>query len=555
MPATGERGVLLRRREFITRSAALSGLALALPGQALALPGAAESARAPSPPRLLPAGDELAFSSARDLARALQRRELSAVELARSCLARIERLDRRGPMLGALIELNPQALAIAADRDAERAAGRVSGPLHGLPIVIKDNIDTGDQLATSAGSMLLAGTRALRDAFIIERLRAAGAVLLGKTNLSEWANFRSTRSSSGWSARGGLTKNPHVLDRSASGSSSGTACAVAAGFAPLGIGTETDGSIISPSSVCGIVGIKPTLGLWGRSGIIPIAHSQDTPGPMARSVADAALLLGPLTGVDPRDAATQSSAGKSQRDYTRFLRPGALATARIGVARDLAHFHAAVDRALDAAVAALKSAGAQVIDDLALPTAGQFDDAEMDVLLYEFKADLAAYLATRGPSTPARTLADVIQFNERERATEQPWFGQELFHRAEAKGSLADPVYRAARERCLELTRTQGLDPLFEKHRLDAVICPSNAPAWITDLVSGDHYIGGNTSFAAVSGYPSLTVPMGFIHSLPLGLSFIGRPWSEGRLIELGFGFETLTQARRPPTFLPTLIA
>lgn len=550
MPADRERGASIPRRDFITGSLALGGAALA--GGSLLLPGAAQGAASPRP---LPSADELAFSSARDLARALERRELSAVHLAQSCLARIEQLDRRGPMLGAMIELNPQALAIAAERDAERAAGRVRGPLHGLPIVVKDNIDSGDQLATSAGSMLLASTRALRDAFIIERLRAAGAVLLGKSNLSEWANFRSTRSSSGWSARGGLTKNPHVLDRSPSGSSSGTACAVAAGLAPLGIGTETDGSIISPSSVCGIVGIKPTLGLWGRSGIIPIAHSQDTPGPMARSVADAALLLGPLTGVDPRDAATQSSAGKSQRDYTRFLRPGALAQARIGVARDLAHFHGAVDRALDAAVSALKSAGAQVVDELALPTAGQFDDAEMDVLLYEFKADLAAYLATRGPSAPARTLADVIQFNERERASEQPWFGQELFLRAEAKGSLTDAAYRTARERCLQLTRTEGLDPLFDKHHLDAVICPSNAPAWITDLVSGDHYIGGNTSFAAVSGYPSLTVPMGFVHSLPLGLSFIGRPWSEGRLIELGFAFETLTQARRPPSFSPTLIA
>lgn len=550
MPAPREHGASLRRRELL---AGLAGGAAAL-----VWPGAAEPAAAVegvAAPAFLPGDDDLAFASAHDLARALERRQVRSLELTQRCLARIERLDRRGPMLGAMIELNADALVMAADRDAERAAGRVRGPLHGIPIVVKDNIDTADGMATSAGSMLLAGSRAPRDAFIIERLRAAGAVLLGKTNLSEWANFRSTRSSSGWSARGGLTKNPHVLDRSPSGSSSGTACAVAAGLAPLGIGTETDGSIISPSAVCGIVGIKPTLGLWGRSGIIPIAHSQDTPGPMARSVADAALLLGPLTGVDPRDAATQSSAGKGQRDYTRFLRPGALAKARIGVARDLAHFHAAVDSALDAAVAALKSAGAQVIDELALPTAGQFDDAEMDVLLYEFKADLAAYLATRGPSAPARTLADVIAFNERERARELPWFEQELFHRAEAKGSLAEPAYRAARERCLQLSRTEGLDPLFDKHRLDAVICPSNAPAWITDLVSGDHYIGGNTSFAAVSGYPSLTVPMAFIHSLPLGLSFIGRPWSEGRLIELGFAFETLTQARRPPGFLPTLIA
>lgn len=535
----------VNRREFIAHSLALTGVALVFPS--------ADVVAAPARP--LPAGDELAWASASDLSRGMQRGELRSVDIVQSCLARIDRLDRKGPMLGAMIELNPDALAIAAERDGERRAGRLRGPLHGIPVVVKDNVDTADRLATSAGSTLLASSRAARDAFIIERLRAAGAVLLGKNNLSEWANFRSTRSSSGWSARGGLTRNPHVLDRSASGSSSGTACAVAAGYAPLGIGTETDGSIISPSSVCGIVGIKPTLGLWGRSGIIPIAHSQDTPGPMARSVADAALLLGPLTGVDPRDGATQAGSGKSQRDYTSFLRRGALANARIGVPRNLAGFHPAVDRALDAAVAALKSAGAVVLDDLKLPTAGQFDDAELEVLFYEFKADLEAYLATRGASVPVRTLADIIEYNVRERAREMPWFEQELFERAQAKGSLADPAYRAARELCLKLARTEGLDPLLAQHRLDAIICPSNAPAWLTDFMNGDHYIGGNTSFAAVAGYPSLTVPMGFVHSLPLGLSFVGRPWSEGRLIELGYSFEALTQARRPPGFLPTLIA
>lgn len=541
------KSVALTRRDFIARSLALTGIALAFPSADLA------AAPAPAVPAL--AEDELAWASAGELARAMQRGQLRSVDLVRRCLARIEGLDRKGPMLGAMLELNPDALAIAAERDAERRAGRLRGPLHGLPVVVKDNVDTGDRLATSGGSLLLAGSRAPRDAFVIERLRAAGAVLLGKNNLSEWANFRSTRSSSGWSARGGLTRNPHVLDRSASGSSSGTACAVAAGYAPLGIGTETDGSIISPASVCGIVGIKPTLGLWSRSGIIPIAHSQDTPGPMARSVADAALLLGPLTGVDARDGATRASHGKGRRDYTRFLRRGALAKARIGVARNLAGFHPDVDRALDAAVAALKSAGAVVLDALSLPTAGQFDDAELEVLLYEFKADLEAYLATRGPTAPARTLADVVQYNLRERSQEMPWFEQELFERAQAKGPLTDPAYLAARELCLKLARTEGLDPLFERHRLDAIICPSNAPAWLIDLVSGDHYSGGNTSFAAVAGYPSLTVPMGFIHSLPLGLSFIGRPWTEGRLIELGHSFETLTQARRPPGFLPTMIA
>jgi amidase len=540
MPSPRAIGPSVNRREFITRGAALAGVALLCP--TLAGAGA-------------PTSEELANASVGELGLYMQRGELSAVDIARSYLARIDQLDRRGPMLRAMIELNPDALHIAGERDAERKAGRVRGPLHGIPVVVKDNIDSGDRLATSAGSLLLAGAPAPRDAFIIERLRAAGAVLLGKTNLSEWANFRSTRSSSGWSARGGLTKNPHVLDRSPSGSSSGTACALAAGFAPIGIGTETDGSIISPASVCGIVGIKPTLGLWGRSGIIPISHSQDTAGPMARSVADAAALLGPLTGNDPRDPATEKSQGKSQRDYTRHLRPEALKGARIGVPRNLAGFHHAVDTALDAAVAAMKSAGAVIVDELKLPTAGQFDDAELEVLLYEFKADLAAYLATRGASAPARSLDDVIQFNRRERIRELPWFEQELFERAAAKGPLSDAAYRAARDLCLRLTRGEGIDPLLGKHGLDALICPSNAPAWLTDLVSGDHYIGGNTSFAAVAGYPSLTVPMGFTHSLPLGLSFIGRPWSEGRLIELGYAFEQLTKAWRAPGFSPTLIA
>jgi amidase len=519
----------------------------ALAGAAFLLPGLADARERDT--------EELAGASVRELGLHMQRGVLSAVDIARSCLARIDQLDRRGPMLSSMIQLNPDALAIARERDAERKAGRVRGPLHGIPVVVKDNIDSADKLLTSAGSFLLADAPATRDAFIIERLRAAGAVLLGKNNLSEWANFRSTHSVSGWSARGGLTKNPHVLDRNPSGSSSGTACAIAAGFAPLGIGTETDGSIISPASVCGIVGIKPTLGLWGRSGIVPIAHSQDTPGPMARSVADAATLLGPLTGIDPRDAATRPSQGRYQRDYTRHLDPRGLEGARLGVPRNLAGFHPAVDRALDAAVDAMKYAGALVIDGLKLPTNGQFDDAELEVLLYEFKADLADYLATRGAGVSVRSLAEVIAFNERERKRELPWFGQELFERAQAKGPLSDPAYRSARELCSKLTRSEGLDVLFDKHSLDAIICPSNAPAWVTDMVSGDHVIGGNTSFAAVAGYPSLTVPMGFLHSLPLGLSFIARPWREDKLVELGHAFEHATRARRAPQFLPTLIA
>jgi amidase len=543
----------LGRREFLARSLALAG-------------AAAVCRVAPVPPALAkeapaPASDDISDASVIELQARMERGALDSLRLTQHCLERIERLDRQGPALHAVIELNPDAFSIAAARDAERKAGKVRGPLHGIPILIKDNIDTRDRMKTSAGSLALAQNTAPRDAFIVERLRASGAVLLGKTNLSEWANFRSTHSTSGWSARGGLTKNPHALDRNTSGSSSGTGAAIAAGFAALGIGTETDGSIISPASVCGIVGIKPTVGLWGRSGIVPISASQDTAGPMARTVADAALLLGPLAGLDPRDAATRASQGKTLLDYTSALDARGLKGARIGVPRNLAGFHPAVDDALDESVAALRSAGAVVLDSLELSTVGQFDDAELDVLLYEFKAGLQAYLGSLAASPsagskdrapPLRTLADVIRFNDEQRSREMPWFGQELFERAEKKGPLSDEAYKAARKKCLRLARDEGLDSLSSKHHLDALVCPSNQPAWVTDLVNGDHYIGGNTSFAAVAGYPSITVPMGSSHGLPLGLSFIGRAFSEAKLIRLAYAFEQETRARILPGFPAT---
>ncbi|MES2306154.1 MAG: amidase [Gemmatimonadota bacterium] len=540
----------IERRAFLAHSlvggAALLGLdRQQSPGDPLtAIPLPSEIAAAPDP---------LFERSVTELSAMMQRGELSARGLAERYLARIEAFDRRGAAVNAVIEANPEALAIADRADAEHRAGRSIGPLHGIPILIKDNIDTGDRMRTSAGSLALATSSAPRDAFIVERLRLAGAVLLGKTNLSEWANFRSTRATSGWSGRGGQTRNPYVLDRNPCGSSSGTGAAIAADFATIGIGTETDGSIICPSALCGLVGVKPTVGLWGRSGIIPISASQDTAGPMARSVADAAALLGALTGVDPRDRATLASKGHSRDDYQGQLDTAALKGARIGVARNLAGFHPEVDQRFDEAIRALRDAGAIIVDPANLVTAGTFDAAEGIVLDYEFKAGLNAYLATRGAGSPVRTLADLIAWNEQEKEREMPWFGQETFIRAQRVGALTDRKYLDARARCLLKSRTEGIDATMNRGRLDAIVLPSNQPAWTTDLLNGDHFTGGNTSFAAVAGYPSITVPMGLVHELPVGLSFIGRAWAEPRLLGLAYAFEQATQLRRSPRFLPTL--
>lgn len=484
---------------------------------------------------------------------AMRSGRLSSEALTQLYLDRIAAMDRSGPTLRHVIETNPEATQVAARLDAERRAGRVRGPLHGVPVIVKDNIDTADRMHTSAGSLALAHSVAPRDAGVVERLRAAGAVILGKANLSEWANMRSPRSSSGWSARGGQGRNPYVLDRSPGGSSSGTGGAVAASYAAVGVGTETDGSIMSPSSACGLVGIKPTLGLISRSGIIPIAHSQDTAGPMARTVTDAAILLGALTGEDPRDPATAPSRGRALADYTASLQASGLRGARIGVARTrVTGFSAQTDRLYQEAIAAMKDAGAIVVDPADIPHLHEYDDSELTVLLYELKAGLNAYFATLGPAAPIRSLAQLIEFNEANRATEMPWFGQEHFHIAQAMGPLTEPNYQEALARNLQLSRTAGIDAVMERHRLDAIVAPTGGPSWPVDLLNGDHIRGGSSIAAAVAGYPSVTVPMGQVSELPVGLTFIGRAWSEPLLIKVAYAFEQATQHRRAPRYLRT---
>jgi amidase len=467
---------------------------------------------------------------------------------------RINAIDRNGPTLRSIIELNPDALSIADTLDAERKSGRVRGPLHGIPVLIKDNIDTRDRMMTTAGSLALAGPPAPRDAFIVTKLRAGGAVILGKTNLSEWANFRSTKSTSGWSGRGGQVNNPYALDRNPCGSSSGTGAAVAANLSAIGVGTETDGSIVCPSGANALVGIKPTIGLVSRTGIIPISHTQDTAGPMTRTVADAAVLLGALTGADPADAATVVSTGKRESDYTRALKLDGLKGARIGVARKRYFGYSPMtDKVIDRAIADMKAQGATIIDPADIPTAARLDDCEFEVLLYEFKADLNKYLASRGPSVPVHSLEDLIAFNQREREREMPYFEQEILVNAEKKGALTAPAYKKALTTCRARSRTLGIDAVMTKFRLDAIVAPTGSPAWPTDLVNGDHFLGASSTPAAVAGYPSITVPAGFVHGLPVAVSFIGRAWSEAKLISLAYAYEQATNHRKPPTFAETV--
>ena len=538
----------MKRRDFLQTSAMGCALALGYPGSIVAdsMPPERNNWRPPDSFEL----EELTIS---ELQQGLTRGKFTAKSLVKKYLDRIDEIDKKGPAVNSVIEINPDAEAIADALDRERKARGSRGPLHGIPLLIKDNIDTADRMMTTAGSLALLGSIPSQDAFIVKKLREAGAVLLGKTNLSEWANFRSTHSSSGWSGRGGQTRNPYVLDRNPCGSSSGSGAATAANLSSAAIGTETDGSVVCPSSANSLVGIKPTLGLVSRTGIIPIAHTQDTAGPMTRTVADAAVLLGALTGVDARDKATSSIQGKSYTDYTQFLDRTSLRGARLGIARKFFGFNDQVDKRMNSLIEEMKKLGAVIVDPAEIPTSGQFDDSELEVLLYEFKADLNSYLAGLGPKAPVHSLKQIIEFNEKNREREMPYFGQELFVRAEAKGPLTSKAYLSALQKNRRLSRTQGIDFVLRRHKLDALIAPTGGPAWPTDWLNGDHFTGGYSTASAVAGYPHITVPAGYVFGLPFGISFFGAAYSEPKLIALAYAFEQATKVRRRPEFLPTV--
>jgi amidase len=532
----------MKRRQFLESAVVASVVALTGPSAAFNLT------------RSLPPDDfELEEMTITQLQQAMTSGRFSSRSLVSKYLEHIGDIDRDGSKLNSVLELNPEAAEIAERMDNERKAGRVRGPLHGIPLLIKDNIDTADRMTTTAGSLALLGSHRKRDSFVAQKLRESGAVLLGKTNMSEWANFRSSKSTSGWSARGGQTKNPYILDRNPCGSSSGSGVAPAANLCAAAIGTETDGSVVCPSSANSLVGIKPTIGLVSRSGIIPIAHSQDTAGPMTRTVEDAAILLGVLTGVDERDAETSKSVGKFHTDYRQFLDKDGLRRARLGVARKHFGFNQDVDKLMEEAIATMRRLGAVIVDPADIPTAGKFDESELEVLLYEFKADLNSYLAAAGNSVPVHSLKEIIEFNEKNRAREMPFFGQDLFIKAQAKGPLTSRAYLAALRKNHLLTRSQGIDFVIRKHRLDAMIAPTGSPAWPTDLLNGDHFTGGYSSASAVAGYPHITVPAGYVHGLPVGISFFAGAWSEPQLIKYAYAFEQATRARKPPKLLKTV--
>ena len=544
----GQRPTSPTRRGFLQASVIGGVSTAAIP--ALAAARVLAPATAPSPDVKPFELDETTIDA---LQSAMQSGKYTARRITELYLQPIDDIDKHGPTLNSVIEVNPDALSIADALDKERKAKGPRGPLHGIPVLIKDNLDTADKMVTTAGSLALVGCpKPPKDSFVAMKLRQAGAVILGKTNLSEWANIRSSHSTSGWSGRGGLTHNPYALDRNPCGSSSGTGAGISANLAVGGIGTETDGSIVCPSSSNGLAGIKPTVGLTSRAGIIPISHSQDGAGPMCRTLRDATIMLGAITGVDPDDSYTAASQGKSYTDYTQFLDPHGLKGARIGVARKYFGFSDAVDSLMAEALSIMKREGAELIDPADIESFGKFDDSESLVLDYELKADMAQYLARLGPASPMKTLLDLIDFNEHNSQRELLYFGQDIFVRAQTRGPLTDRAYIEALEKNHRLTRTEGIDKLMDEHKLDAIVAPTGGPAWTTDLVNGDHFAGGSSNAAAVAGYPNINITAGHLFGLPVGISFFGRAWSEPTLIKIAYAFEQATQARKAPKFLPT---
>ncbi len=534
----------MKRRTFF-KTTALSGSVVALAGVA-----ACTSQKPIEPAKFDLTIFDLNEITIDELQQKMATDEITAESICQKYLDRIKLVD---PSLKSVIEINPDTLEIARKLDEERKAGKVRGPLHGIPVLIKDNIDTFDKMQTTAGSLALEGNIANIDAFIVQKLRDAGAVLLGKTNLSEWANFRSTNSSSGWSGRGGQVRNPFCLDRSPCGSSSGTGAAVSANLCAIGIGTETNGSIVCPSGINGVVGIKPTLGLWSRRGIIPIAHSQDTAGPMARTVKDASILLGALAAFDPTDAETHLERGELFNDYNQFLDENGLVGKRIGFVSEMTGFNAKVDELFKQAIETMKGKGAEIIEDVKFDNLRKADDLSYMVLLYEFKADLNKYLEEH-PGAPVKSMAEIIEFNKKNSDREMPWFRQEIFEMAQAKGDLSTDEYLKALADSKRFTGEEGIDAIMDKHKLDALIAPTNGPAWTIDWVNGDHFGGGSSSPAAISGYPSISIPMGNVRELPVGISFFGRAWSEPILLKIAYAYEQATKHRKAPAFMDTLV-